>query len=114
VKDWLCEGNDVKLMAGVGGRRTLLVCSTASEFNGPFVIQYRLFVLWRLLSDVFGKLLLSNKTGCWCSKKFNLVLAVFGFYPYHLQSQQRCKQTFRILSTEQVFCGFASLIIDHV
>jgi hypothetical protein len=49
-------------MAGVGGRIAFRVSSTASERNGPFVIQYWLLVLWRLLSDVFGKLL-SNKTG---------------------------------------------------
>lgn len=80
VKVCLCEGNDLKLMADVGGRRAFRVSSTASECNGPFVIRYWLLVLWLLLSDVLGKLLLSNKTACCCSKKFNLLLAVFGFY----------------------------------
>jgi len=69
-------------MAGVGGRNAFRVSSTASECNEPFVIQYRPLVLWRLPADVFGKQLPLNKTGCWNSKKFDLVLAVFGFYPY--------------------------------
>jgi hypothetical protein len=43
-------------------------------------------------------------------------LAACGFWvpPRPLQNQQRCKQIFRTVSEKQVYCGFPSLIINHV